>query len=80
MEWDFLYAKKMLYADNSDAMDTIKKVAVKDPFVNGNMDNFSRARFKTVRNAWQKEMDVLVNEIYADNKPVKRKIEIEAIN
>jgi lysophospholipase L1-like esterase len=80
MEWDFLYDKKMLYADNADAMDTIKKAALKNPFVNGNMDNFTRGRFKAVRDAWQKEMDVLVNEIYAINTPVKRKIEIEAIN
>jgi lysophospholipase L1-like esterase len=76
MEYDFLKGKNMLYKDNNAAMDTVKKYAVKDIFVNGNKDNYSRARYKSVRDAWQKEMNVLTDEIYAINKPKTHHITI----
>lgn len=76
MEYDFLKGKNMLYQDGVAAMDTVNKYAQKDLFVNGNKDNFTRARFKSLRNAWQKEMDVLVDEIYAINKPQNRHVTI----
>ncbi|GAB2686323.1 SGNH/GDSL hydrolase family protein [Mucilaginibacter koreensis] len=76
MEYDFLRGKNLLFADNNAAMDSIRKAAPKDPFVNGNMDNFTRARFKPVRDAWQKEMDVLVAQMYTINKPQNRRIVI----
>ncbi|MGN6639779.1 MAG: SGNH/GDSL hydrolase family protein [Mucilaginibacter sp.] len=76
MEYDFLKGKNMLYQDGVAAMDTVNKYAQKDLFVNGNKDNFTRARFKNLRDAWQKEMDVLVDEIYAINKPQNRLVTI----
>jgi lysophospholipase L1-like esterase len=78
MEFDFLKGKNMLYKDNNAAMDTVKKYAVKDIFVNGNKDNYSRARYKSLRDAWQKEMNVLIDEIYAINKPQNHRITIVA--
>ena len=76
MEYDFLKGKNMLFKDNNAAMDTVKKYAVKDIFVNGNKDNYSRARYKSVRDAWQKEMNVLTDQIYAINKPQNHRIVI----
>jgi lysophospholipase L1-like esterase len=78
MEYDFLKEKGMLYKDNNAAMDTVKKYAATNIFVNGNKDNYSRARYKSLRDAWQKEMDVLINQIYAINKPQTHRIEIIA--
>ncbi|OOQ56820.1 SGNH/GDSL hydrolase family protein [Mucilaginibacter pedocola] len=78
MEYDFLKDKGMLYKDNNAAMDSVKVHSVKNIFVNGNKDNYSRARYKSVRTAWQKEMDVLINEIYTINKPKTHKVEIVA--
>lgn len=72
MEYDFLRDKKMLYQDDVAAMDTVSKYAKTNLFVNGNKDNYSKARFKPLRDAWQKEMNVLINEIYAINKPKNR--------
>jgi hypothetical protein len=74
MEYDFLRGKNMLYKDNNAAMDSVKKYSVKDIFVNSNKDNYSRARYKSVRDAWQKEMNVLTDEIYAINKPITHRI------
>jgi lysophospholipase L1-like esterase len=79
MEYDFLKGKNLLYKDNTAAMDSVKKEAPKNPFVNGNKDNYSRARYKSVRDAWQKELDVLTDQIYAINKPVTPRIEIVAV-
>jgi lysophospholipase L1-like esterase len=78
MEYDLLKGKGLLYKDNNAAMDTVKKYAVKDIFVNGNKDNYTRARYKNVRDAWQKEMDVLTDQIYAINKPQTHRIEVVA--
>jgi hypothetical protein len=76
MEYDFLKGKGLLYKDNLATMDTVNKYAQKDMFVNGNRDNYSRARFKALRDAWQKEMNVLITEIYAINKPQNRRVTI----
>jgi hypothetical protein len=76
MEYDFLKGKNLLYQDGVAAMDTVNKYAQKDIFVNGNKDNYSRARFKALRDAWQKEQNVLVDEIYAINKPQNRRVTI----
>jgi len=78
MEYDFLKGKGLLHHDTNAAMDTISKYAVKDPFVGGNKDNYTRARYKSLRDAWQKEQDVLVDEIYAINKPQNHRITIIA--
>lgn len=78
MEYDFLKDKGLLYKDSNAAMDTVKKYAVKDIFVNGNKDNYSRARYKSVRDAWQKEMNILTDQIYAINKPQTHRIQIIA--
>ncbi|MDB5110151.1 MAG: hypothetical protein JWR67_1265, partial [Mucilaginibacter sp.] len=80
MEYDFLKAKNLLYKDSNAAMDSVKKYAIKDIFVNGNKDNYTRARYKSLRDAWQKEMNVLTDQIYAINKPQTHRIEIVATN
>lgn len=79
MQYDFLRGKGLLNNDSNAAMDTVKKYAVKDIFVNGNKDNYSRARYKSLRDAWQKEMDVLTDEIYAINKPQNHRVTIVAV-
>ena len=78
MEYDFLKGKNMLYKDNNAAMDTISKYAVKDIFVNGNKDNYTRARYKNIRDTWQKEMNVIIDEMYTINKPQVHRIIIAA--
>lgn len=80
VEFNLMNKKGLLYADNRAAMDTLKKAAVKDVFMNGNKETYSKAQFKSIRDAWQKEMNVLVDEIYANNKPLKRHIEIKLLN
>jgi len=76
MEFTFFRDKGMLFADNEAAMDTLNKYAPSNIFVAGNKGNYVRSRFKSVRDTWHNEMDLLVNEIYTINKPVSHKMEI----
>lgn len=76
MEFDVLKGRGLLFKDNNAAMDTINALAAKDIFVNGNRDNFTRARYKAIREAWQAEMNVLADKIYEINKPQLHKITI----
>lgn len=79
VEFNLLKQKGLLYADNRAAMDSVTKEAKKNPFVGGNRDNYTKAQFKAVRDAWQKEMDVLVNQIYATNKPKNHHITLQLV-
>lgn len=76
VEFNLLKAKGLLFADNKAAMDTLEKAAQKDIFMRGNKENYAKAQFKSVRDAWQKEMDMLVDEIYTLNKPQKHHIQL----
>ncbi len=76
MQFDFLKGKGLLFKDNNAAMDSVN--ASKDLFVSGNRDNYTRARYKSLRDAWQQEMDILTDKIYEINKPQLHKIEIAA--
>lgn len=78
VEFDFLKGKGLLFKDNNAAMDSVNAEASKNPFVGGNRDNYTRARYKAVREAWQQEIDVLTDKIYEINKPQLHKITIAA--
>jgi lysophospholipase L1-like esterase len=76
MEFNVLKGKGLLFKEDNAAMDSVDVYAVKDIFVGGNRDNFIRARYKTIRDAWQLEQNVLTDKIYEINKPQLHKITI----
>lgn len=80
LEFTILKPRGLLFKDDSQTLDTLKELAKTDVFVNGNMENYTRSRFKSVREAWQKEMDVLVDEIYAINVPKRHRVAINPCN
>ncbi|MHB8206418.1 SGNH/GDSL hydrolase family protein [Mucilaginibacter sp.] len=80
VEFDLLKQKKLLYADNRAAMDTVNKESKKNPFIGGNRDNYIKAQYKAVREGWQREQDALVDEIYAVNKPKVHHIILQLMN
>jgi len=61
-------------------MDSVNAKAGKDWAVASKRDNYRMARYPAVRKGWQKEMDVLVDEIYTVNKPTEHIIEIQKSN
>jgi lysophospholipase L1-like esterase len=80
MEYDFLKGKGMLFKDDAAAMDLVNEASAKEPFVRGNRDTYAKARFKSVRDVWQMEIDALTNQIYAINKPLAHIITVAQTN
>lgn len=71
MEYDFLMDRGLLMKDDLATVDTIY-AHLNEGFVRGNLDVYLKARYPEVRRGWQRQMDVLVEEIYRINKPQKR--------
>ena len=79
LHFSILKKKGLLFNDSESTFDSVKVYARRDIFVRGVMGTYQKARFENVRQAWQKEMDVLVDQIYTINKPKKHKIEIDLV-
>ncbi len=80
MEYSILKPKGLLFKDTESTVDSLQKYAMKDFFVAITIPTYQKARFKIVRDAWQKEMDLLTDEIYRVNKPKSHHIEVTLSN
>jgi lysophospholipase L1-like esterase len=78
MEFDLLKDKGLLYADNKAAMDTVNKYSTQF-FFGGNREMYTKAQYKTLRNAWEAEQTTLINAIYAANKPKMHKVQLRKV-
>jgi lysophospholipase L1-like esterase len=79
MQYSILQPKGLLY-NNSDAVaDSLQKYARKDFFIAMALPTYRKARFKAVRDAWQKEMDLLIDQLYIINKPIIRHFELSEV-
>lgn len=76
LQFEFFRGEGLQFADNARAMDSLNATAPKNWFVGSKKDNYRAARYAAVRQAWQKEMDLLVDEIYRVNQPRKHTIRI----
>jgi len=79
LQFDYFRDIGLMYADNAVATDSVNRTAVKNWFVASKKDNYRAARYAAVREGWQKEMDVVVEEIYKVNRPCKHTIRIKAL-
>jgi len=80
MHFSILKPHGLLFNDGEVTLDSLQKYAKKDFFVAVTIPSYQKARFKSVRDAWKKEIALLTDEIYATNKPVTRRVEITLIN
>jgi lysophospholipase L1-like esterase len=80
IHYSILKPKGLLFNDSEATMDSLQKYAKKDFFVAATIPTYQKARFKSVRDAWQKEMDLLTDQIYLINKPVVHHFEITRSN
>ncbi|HVU56337.1 MAG TPA: SGNH/GDSL hydrolase family protein [Puia sp.] len=76
LQYDFFMDKGMIYHDDQAALDSVEAHAGKDWAVAMKRDNYRSGRFAAVREGWQRQMDVLVDQIYTVNKPVKHVIKL----
>jgi lysophospholipase L1-like esterase len=77
IHYSILTKKGLLFNDNESTYDSLKLYAKKDFYIRATLGTYQKARFASVREAWQMEMNTLVNEIYKINKPVEHSIKIE---
>ncbi|RYU87307.1 hypothetical protein EWM62_16485 [Mucilaginibacter terrigena] len=80
LHYSVLKPKGLLFNDSDATIDSLKKYGKKDFFVAMTLPTYQKARFKAVRDAWQKEIDLLINQLYIINKPVPHRFEITAVN
>jgi lysophospholipase L1-like esterase len=79
LQFDYFRDNGLMYADNAAASDSVNREATKNWAVASKKDNYRAARYAAVRAGWQKEMDVLVDEIYKANRPRMHAIHIKAL-
>jgi lysophospholipase L1-like esterase len=80
IHYSILKPKGLLFNDGYATIDSLQKYSKKDFFVAITLPAYQKARFKPVREAWQKEMDLLTDQLYSINKPVPHRFEITLIN
>jgi lysophospholipase L1-like esterase len=80
LHYSILKPHGLLHNDGEATVDSVQKYAKKDFFVGAVLNTYYKARLKPVRDAWQKEMDLLTNQIYLINRPVAHKVEVLAVN
>jgi lysophospholipase L1-like esterase len=76
IHYSILKPKGMLFNDEPATLDSLQKYARKDFFVAATLPTYQKARIKAVRDVWQKEIDLLTDELYRINKPVNHIMEI----
>lgn len=74
LQFNFFKDEGLYFKDDVRAMDSLNVTAPKNWFVGSKKDNYRAARYPAVRAAWQKEMDLLVDEMYRVNQPQKHTI------
>ena len=80
LQFDYLRKIGLKFKDGDATTDSVNATAAKDWAVASKRDNYRAARYPAVRAAWQKEMDLLVNEIYTVNQPKTHLVEIKKIS
>ena len=80
LQFNYLKDIGLQFNDNKVAMDSVASRSTRDWFVGSKKDNYRASRYAAVRAAWQKEMNVLVDEIYRINQPKKHTIRIVKAN
>ncbi|MEO7216093.1 SGNH/GDSL hydrolase family protein [Mucilaginibacter sp.] len=80
IHYSILKPQGLLFNDGDATVDSLQKYGKKDFFVAVTIPTYQKARFKAVRDAWQKEMDLLTNEMYTVNKPVPHRFEITLVD
>jgi hypothetical protein len=79
LQFDYFQDRGMKYKDDARAMDSVLVKAKTDWAVASKRDNYRAARYPEVRKAWQKEMDMLVEEMYRLAQPRVHRVVVRGI-
>jgi hypothetical protein len=80
LQYSIMKPHGLLHNDSETTIDSLQQYAKKDFFVGLTLNTYYKARFKPVRDSWQKQMDLLTGEIYKINQPVAHRFEITEDN
>lgn len=79
IQFSFFQGKGLLFADNREAIDVMDNNLSTNMWLGSYRDLYSKMMYPEVRQAMEKEMEVLVSAIYAMNKPVRREVILRKI-
>mgnify|MGYP007129176659 CR=1 FL=1 len=79
VNFGFSNKRDLLFADDRKAIEVMDETWIKNVWLKGRRDMYSKMMFEAVRDARQQEMEVLINKIYEINKPVVRKVLLRKI-
>jgi lysophospholipase L1-like esterase len=79
LQFNYLTDKGLRFNDNRAAIDSVLKESQTNWFVASKRDNYREARYAAVREAWQKQMDLLIEEIYSINQPKEHKVTLREL-
>jgi len=79
LQFDYFQDRGMKYKDDARAMDSVLAKAKTDWAVASKRDNYRAARYPAVRASWQKEMDLVIDEMYRLAQPKSHTITIKAL-
>jgi hypothetical protein len=79
LQFDYLRGIGRKFKDDQVTMDSVLNKSTKDWAVASKRDNYRAARYPAVRAAWQKETNLLVDDIYTINQPKTHHIQIKKI-
>jgi lysophospholipase L1-like esterase len=77
LQFDYLRGIGRAFNDDAATMDSVNLKSTKDWAVASKRDNYRAARYPAVRKAWEKEMELLTDEIYRVNQPRRHIIRIK---
>lgn len=80
LQYDYLRGIGRKFKDDRVTMDSVLEKATKDWAVASKRDNYRAARYPAVRAAWQKETNLLVDDIYTINQPKTHHIQIKKLS
>jgi lysophospholipase L1-like esterase len=76
IQFDFFQQKGLLFANNQQSVDVLDKEIASNAWLKMHRDNYAQLMHKEVRESKEKQMDMIVSEIYKINKPVTRQISL----
>jgi len=79
LQFDYFQDRGMKYKDDARAMDSVLVKAKTDWAVASKRDNYRAARYPEVRRAWQREMDLLVDEMYKLVQPKVHRVVVRGL-
>jgi hypothetical protein len=80
VQFNFFQPRGLLFANNDEAVRIFNENIPNDTWLAAKVDLYGKTYHPAVREAWQQQMDLLVDKIYTINKPVVRKVVLKKIN